>query len=207
MSSPAPPDRKSLRLHFRAARRSLAPGRRHRLERDILAALERSPCWKKARHVALYLPNDGEVDLTRLARLHEGKKLYLPCLNPDHSLKFRRWRPRMPLRRNRLGIGEPAGTRLCPIGELDLILMPLVAFDPSGNRLGMGGGFYDRSLAGFAGRRGKPWLVGVAFELQCHPALPGAPWDVPLDLILTEKGLRRPRKHARDPNLPQATSY
>ncbi|MFP4155756.1 MAG: 5-formyltetrahydrofolate cyclo-ligase [Halothiobacillaceae bacterium] len=200
MHSLPPPDRKSLRTHYRAARRNLPSGHRHRYERRMLAALLRSTFWKNARHVALYLPNDGEADLTPLARITRnihaggGKRLYLPCLRADRSLTFRRWVPGTPLRRNRHGIGEPVGALPRPVGKLDLILMPLVGFDEAGNRLGMGGGFYDRSLAGFARKRGAPWLVGVAFELQRHPALPREPWDVPLDLILTERGLQKPRR-------------
>jgi 5-formyltetrahydrofolate cyclo-ligase len=98
------------------------------------------------------------------------------------------------MRRNHLNIPEPhhRPAQRRRAGQLDLILMPLVGFDEHGNRLGMGGGFYDRSLAFRRTRRHwrKPLLIGVAFELQRCPPLPTAAWDVPLDGIVTEHGLR-----------------
>jgi 5-formyltetrahydrofolate cyclo-ligase len=73
---------------------------------------------------------------------------------------------------------------------LDVILMPLVAFDGQGNRLGMGAGYYDRTLAFLRHRRHwrKPRIIGLAYEFQRMPALPAEPWDVPLDGIITEAG-------------------
>jgi 5-formyltetrahydrofolate cyclo-ligase len=96
-------------------------------------------------------------------------------------------------RRNRYGIEEPAATTryLVPVG-LDVVLVPVVGYDRRGNRLGMGAGFYDRALrrrldAGRTWRR--PWLVGVAFACQELPGIAASPWDVPLDLIVTEQGI------------------
>jgi 5-formyltetrahydrofolate cyclo-ligase len=92
---------------------------------------------------------------------------------------------------NRFGIAEPDVNwrHAKPAWALDLILMPLVAFDIQGNRLGMGGGFYDRSLA-YLNRRKvwrKPYLMGTAFELQKFTQLPHASWDIPMNGIMTEK--------------------
>jgi 5-formyltetrahydrofolate cyclo-ligase len=96
-------------------------------------------------------------------------------------------------RRNRYGIEEPAATNRCvaPAG-LDVVLVPVVGYDRRGNRLGMGAGFYDRALrrrldARRAWRR--PRLVGVAFACQELPGIAASPWDVPLDLIVTEQGV------------------
>src|SRR5687767_13746260 len=92
------------------------------------------------------------------------------------------------MRRNRFGIPEPTGRRCAP-QQLDLVLLPLVAFDRRGARLGMGGGFYDRTFAFLrvAGRR-KPRLVGLAHHFQEVAQLPREPWDVPLAAIVTERG-------------------
>lgn len=97
------------------------------------------------------------------------------------------------LRPNRFGIPEPAGTTVFRARQLDLLLMPLVGFDTAGHRLGMGGGFYDATLAYMRQRRHwrKPRLIGVAFECQRVTALPHDPWDMPLDAVLTEKRLYR----------------
>ena len=100
-------------------------------------------------------------------------------------------RPEAPLTRNRFGIEEPPlGAPWINTRALDLVLAPLVAFDDQGNRLGMGGGFYDRHFGNLP-KCLRPLLVGVAHEVQRADALPAAPWDVPLDGILTETGWRR----------------
>ena len=110
-------------------------------------------------------------------------------------MQFARYLPGMPMRPNRFAIPEPAIARaqLLPAQSLDLILMPLVGFDRSGNRLGMGGGFYDRTLAFRHHRDGYrgPLLLGLAYQFQCLDGLQARHWDVPLDGILTEKYLRR----------------
>ncbi len=189
------PSRTDLRKALREQRRALAGQARHRLEHRLLGHLLRHRFWREARHIALYLPNDGEVDLSALIdrACGEQKTLYLPVLR-GHSLRFAPVTPRTRLRLNRFGIPEPAlpPSQLRDARRLDLILMPLVGFDEKGNRLGMGGGFYDRSLAFMHGeaRRPHPRLVGVAFERQRLPALPHAPWDVPLRAVLTESRLQ-----------------
>jgi 5-formyltetrahydrofolate cyclo-ligase len=122
-----------------------------------------------------------------------GKEGYLPILRstPVRCLWFGRYRPETVLTRNRFRIPEPA------IGEntldepwrLDLALVPLVAFDLAGNRIGMGGGYYDRTFAYLkeAGAPRSPALIGLAFECQKHERLPAESWDVPLDGVVTEK--------------------
>jgi len=105
-----------------------------------------------------------------------------------HRLRFERYAPGIRLRRNRYGILEPAlrGARCGPM-RLDLVVVPLTAFDARGHRLGAGGGYYDRA---FAARRGsRPRLVGYAYALQQAPALPTEPWDVRLDAVVTDKTL------------------
>ena len=190
-----PFSRKELRQTLRQARRSLDRQARAEKEAAILRALTRHPRLKRLRHLALYWPSDGEVDL----RLFQGLKKpaqhsYLPVLARGSRLHFAPWTASSSLRLNRFGIPEP---RIHPReylrpSQLDAVLMPLVGFDEQGNRLGMGGGFYDRSFAFRHARRRwrKPLLIGVAFELQRCAPLPAAAWDVPLDGIVTEHGLR-----------------
>ena len=94
---------------------------------------------------------------------------------------------------NRFGIPEPIDAKPLRARQLDLLLMPLVGFDLEGNRLGMGGGFYDATLAFMRHRRvwRKPRLVGIAYECQRVDTLPHEPWDMPLDAVLTERQLYR----------------
>lgn len=152
------------------------------------------PLFKRTRRLALYLPADGEVDPNDIIEnaWSFGKQVYLPVLVPflHNRLWFVRYTPDTQLVANRFGIAEPDvvhGHRLAP-QALDLVLTPLVGFDARGNRLGMGGGFYDRSFAYLHKRRSwrKPRLVGLAFEFQQLAQLPAHAWDVPLSAVATE---------------------
>lgn len=190
-----PLSRKELRQTLRRTRRALQGAERAWREAAILEALRRHPAFRRARKIALFWAADGEVDLRPLALLaHPRQTLHLPILVRGSRLRFARWGIGQPMRLNRFRIPEPRHRviDLLPARELDLILMPLVGFDDAGNRLGMGGGFYDRTLAFRHARRRwrRPLLIGVAFGLQRCPTLPAEAWDVPLDGIVTEDGVR-----------------
>lgn len=165
-----------------------------------MRAATRLPIWRWARRVAIYRPADGEIDTTALAREAQrtGKRLYLPVLD-GNQLRFRQWRPRQAMTPNRFGIPEPPRSAPeCPTRWLDLVIAPLVGFDQAGNRLGMGGGFYDHTFAfrHHHPRWRHPRLVGAAFAVQQVPALPARSWDVALDAVITEQGPMRPRPQA-----------
>jgi 5-formyltetrahydrofolate cyclo-ligase len=155
--------------------------------------------WR-ARHVAAYVAADGELDLSHLFRRldHRGRQLFLPVLRPHPRLKlwFVRHRAGEPMIRNRFGIPEPSLSHrhIRLPWALDLILLPLVGFDAECHRLGMGGGFYDRTLAYLRHRRvwHRPLLVGVAHECQRLRDIWQRPWDVPLNAVITEQGIYRP---------------
>lgn len=146
------------------------------------------PEFVSANTVAVYLAADGEVDTQPLIELawRAGKQVYLPVLW-GKCLRFARYRPHAALRRNRLGIAEPAVKSYRSIARLDLILMPLVGFDDRGGRLGMGGGFYDRSFARLPAKRRRPARVGLAHACQHVDSLPLEPWDVPLTAVATDR--------------------
>ena len=106
------------------------------------------PDWPGAQRIALYLAADGEIDPGPLGALAhtQGKQLFLPVIKPDNSLSFAAWLTQDSLLVNRYGIPEPpAHARRCPATDLDIIFLPLVGWDARCGRLGMGGGFYDRS--------------------------------------------------------------
>ena len=156
--------------------------------------LARSGLLHRYRDIAFYLANDGEIDPYRfLQRCHKlGKRCYLPVLAPGKQLRFVRYRPGDRMNRNRFGIPEPRRRHLRrPTWLLGLVLLPLVGFDRHGARLGMGGGFYDRSLA-YQQRQPSlpmPRLVGLAHRCQEVEKIPLESWDIPLSLIVTDRAV------------------
>lgn len=185
-----------IRRQMRTRRRALSERERADCARRLVRATASDILLRRARRFACYLPNDGEMDLTPLmARLWAlGRWSYLPVIRGPR-LWFLRYQPGTPLAANRFGIPEPdlAPTKRCAPFALDIVLMPLVAFDDAGNRLGMGGGYYDQTFAYKSRRRAwrKPLLLGVAYEFQRISSLPTHPWDVALDGIVTEEGFQK----------------
>lgn len=188
--------RPALRRSLRQARRQLSKHQQRLASGRLFRQLAQHPLFRRARHVALYLPNDGEIDPRplMLEAQRRGKATYLPVLNawPRTRMAFQRIMPGEPLRTNRFGIAEPRfrPARQRPIWALDLVLMPLVGFDEFGGRLGMGGGFYDRSLAYRKARKKchKPTLLGLAHDCQKVDQLPLQSWDVSLRATVTDRG-------------------
>ncbi|WP_375233021.1 5-formyltetrahydrofolate cyclo-ligase [Pseudomonas sp. LS-2] len=187
--------RPQLRRLLRKARRTLSRAEQRQAAQGLYRQLAQNPLFRRARHVSLYLPMDGEIDPRLLLReaQRRGKKTYLPVLSawPRTKMVFQRVRPGERFRPNRFRIPEPRidARKQCKIWALDLILMPLVGFDDQGGRLGMGGGFYDRSLAYQARRKAwqKPVLLGLAHECQKVEKLAVASWDVPLQGTVSDK--------------------
>lgn len=187
--------RLQLRRHLRAQRRALSPHAQRQAAHGLYKQLAQHPLFRRARQIALYLPNDGEIDPRPLLRAAQkrGKATYLPVLSPwpQSKMVFQRVRVGQPLRKNRFGIYEPQRNykQQRKVWALDLVLLPLVGFDRHGARLGMGGGFYDRSLAYLSLRKKwhKPTLLGLAHECQLVERLTMASWDVPLQGTVTDK--------------------
>ncbi|MFY1666050.1 5-formyltetrahydrofolate cyclo-ligase [Pseudomonas sp. Pseu.R1] len=195
LNDPSTLSRPQLRRLLRKARRSLSRAEQRQAAQGLYRQLAQNPLFRRARHVSLYLPMDGEIDPRLLLReaQRRGKKTYLPVLSPWPRTKmvFQRIKPGDRLRPNRFRIPEPHinPRQQRKIWALDLILMPLVGFDDQGGRLGMGGGFYDRSLAYRARRKAwqKPVLLGLAHECQKVEKLAVASWDVPLQGTVSDK--------------------
>ena len=144
---------------------------------------------------------DGEIGLHAFQlRLSATQTYCLPLLHEDGSLRFAPWRAGDPLVTNRYGIPEPDVEPSSGLEARDLALavMPLVGFDAHGQRLGMGGGWYDRSFAFRHDRAAPPWLVGAGFSVQQVPALAPAPWDIEPDAICTEDATHLPHREARN---------
>jgi 5-formyltetrahydrofolate cyclo-ligase len=189
----------ALRMRFRALRRSLDESTRQRADQSINAAIEALVAEHAPRRITGFLAFDGEPDISpALSRINElGVEVYLPVIGagePSIGLSFRRWPAAggsstpAELRRNDFGIQEPVVGDSCPVNGLDIILLPLVAWDGQGGRLGMGAGYYDRALADVA-NTASPMRIGVAYGVQKADALPMTSLDVPLHGIVTETGL------------------
>lgn len=191
--------RAELRRQLRQQRRTLSPQQQRQAARLLYRQLAQHPLFRRARRIGLYLANDGEIDPALLLReaQRRGKQVFLPVLRPwpRTQMNLQRLLPGEPLVRNRFGIAEPVArpTRQVPLWTLDLLLLPLVGFDAHGGRLGMGGGFYDRSLA-YLGRRRQwhaPRLLGLAHGCQQVDRLEMANWDVPLSATVSDSGWYR----------------
>lgn len=193
-------NKQALRRNLRARRRQLSPGEQRQGAQAVCRQLRKSLVFRRARHIAIYWPAMGEIDLRPLLGYgrQPNQHFYLPVVS-DRSrrwepmrLLFQRTTPHQALTRTNLGIEEPAfEPRHCiAANRLDLVLMPLVGFDPQGNRLGMGKGYYDRTFDSRRGHWRQSRLLGVAYAFQEVAELDAAPWDVPLHGVVTDGGLR-----------------
>jgi 5-formyltetrahydrofolate cyclo-ligase len=198
-SSP-PLDKQALRRALRHRRRALSRPYRIAAAKRLASVLADRPEFVSANTLAIYLAADGEIDTQRVIERAwaAGKRVYLPILQTGKRLRFAEYRPGARLRRNRFDIPEPVSKCFRAAQCLDLVMMPLVGFDAAGGRLGMGGGFYDRTFA-FLRESGKrrPALVGLAFDFQQVELLPVEPWDVPMAGVATDRrwlGVRPSRR-------------
>lgn len=183
-----------LRRRARASRRSISNSRQALAAASLKQHLLRRALLHKSKTIAFYMARDGELSLTPLlsqcARI--GKRCYLPVVDGPH-LYFVRYRIHDATQMSDMQITEPTDTReRISATDLDLVFVPLVAFDCRGHRLGMGGGYYDRSFASVnkTRRQGrKPVLCGIAHTKQRRRSLPRDHWDVRMQCLATERSL------------------
>jgi 5-formyltetrahydrofolate cyclo-ligase len=185
--------RSKQRQRIRQQRRQLTCQQRNQSAQEVAEHIIHSSIFRNSQQIAAYLPVQGELDPQPIikAAWERRKKIYLPVLTPfnDSRLWFIRYEPSTRMLNNRFGIPEPVVKHRQRLSapSLDLVLMPLVGFDLQGHRLGMGGGFYDRSFAFLLNRQHlkKPRLIGLAYNFQEISQLTPEDWDVPLDAIAT----------------------
>lgn len=183
--------RNAVRGMLRERRRSLPAPERIAAAGRLATRLLELPFAPPSGPVAGYWAMDGEIALLSWQLQLPRDVVYcLPVLADDGLLRFAPWRPGQPLASNRFGIPEPdvGDDALLAGSEMSLVVMPLVGFDASGNRLGMGGGWYDRTFAfrNDDAAAPPPWLVGAGFSWQRVDAIDREPWDVPLDATCTD---------------------
>ncbi len=182
--------RQSIRNQTRKARRALSPLQQADAASAVTERLLAHPRIAAASTLALFLSFDGELDTRPIidAFRQRGQQIYLPVLHPfsPGHLLFLRYEADTPLVINRLRISEPKLdiTRLLPPAQLDVLFTPLVAFDAHGQRLGMGGGFYDRTLRHWRRESGF-YPIGLAHDCQQVEKVPVESWDIPLPEIIT----------------------
>ncbi|MEZ0151043.1 MAG: 5-formyltetrahydrofolate cyclo-ligase [Candidatus Reddybacter sp.] len=196
------------RSTLRRRRRALTARQQQLAATGICQHLGQLKQFQHAQRIAYYLANDGEISPQTAIRKVEkrGQQTYLPVLHPlkHNRLYFSSHRNQPALRPNHFGIAEPqlGKNPIAPVWTLDIILLPLVGFDRNGNRMGMGGGFYDRTLARLDNSAMKrPLLIGLAHHCQEVEQLQTQSWDIPLDIIATDKELIHinTKKHKQSP--------
>lgn len=182
--------RKQIRSHIRSLRKSLTKQQQHTASQQLITQLTATDLIKPYQNIALYLANDGELNPDKLIEYcwQQQANVYLPVLHPFSKghLLFLYYSPTTELTYNQYGIAEPKleCTAVLPVSQLDLVFTPLVAFDELGNRLGMGGGYYDRTFANYW-QQSKPTQIGLAHTCQQIDLLPTATWDIPMQMIAT----------------------
>ncbi|WP_214001018.1 5-formyltetrahydrofolate cyclo-ligase [Arsukibacterium sp.] len=194
LQQPVPPtlpeSRQALRQHVRRLRQQLSAAEQTAAATELARHISGNDWLQAKQHFALYLANDAELNTEPLIKAlwQAGKNVYLPVLHPFSPgyLLFLHYDSRTELQPNRFGILEPRlnCARVMPVAALDIIFTPLVAFDATGNRLGMGGGFYDRTLSQLPADSSCQ-VIGLAHNCQQVAAVPVAAWDIPLQQLIT----------------------
>ena len=184
-------ERQRIRQQSRARRKSLSANEQREAAHAVLHQCVDHGLISPGLKVAVYLAADGELDTTPLIQYCWENQIetYLPVLHPfgPGHLLFLRYQKGTAMQANRFGIAEPKLTcpGICPLPDLDVLFTPLVAFDKTGNRMGMGGGFYDRTLAPIERDGLNTHIFGLAHQCQQFDQLPTENWDIPLRKIVT----------------------
>jgi len=189
-------NKSELRNKLRARRREIAPAMQRLAASGLAEKLQTLPAFASSKRIALYFANDGEIDPARAwdICISRDKHCYAPVIVEEAGekkrLRFARVSKQTRMSPNRFGINEPdvPPGELIDAHELDLALLPLVGFDRRGNRIGMGGGFYDATFAFKLARpAAPPQLVGLAHEIQRVGSIDADNWDIPISAVVTER--------------------
>jgi len=181
-------DKQTLRQQLRARRKDLSDDAVRAASAAVCRHAVSFPAYRSAASVTAYIASENEIETTDIIddATQTGRPLYLPRMLEEPALV--RWQPDQPLRRSRLGVLEPESAVSEDPETPAIAFLPVVGWDRAGARLGRGGGFYDRLLKRL---EPLPLCVGLAYELQEITELPREPWDVPVQFIITEKGIVR----------------
>ena len=175
--------RQAERLRLRQRRNHLLPNEQLAASIELANQLSALTVYKRANTIASYLPDDGEIytDEIHQRALAHNKSIVLPVIHDNQQLRFAHFKDQHTLATGPWGIQQPKNLAFIDDDAIDLVLVPLVGFDHQGNRLGRGGGFYDRFLS----RCTRATTIGLAHDFQHIQNVPAADWDIPLDFIAT----------------------
>ncbi len=180
--------KRELRKRMRSLRGALSAETRAERSRSVVAALAALDVFDRAAVVGLYAPmvDRGELDVAPLHAVlaSRGVAVAYPRMLDDGALRFHRVEDPATLEERGNLFREPAEDPATEVGGLDALVLPALAADPDGNRLGYGGGSYDRTLAAFARR---PRTVAVVYDFQVLVEVPHLATDVPVDVVLTDR--------------------
>lgn len=160
--------------------------------RQLARYIESFQSYKNAKSIATYLPVNGEADPSQIIHSAwlDGKSVYLPVIEGERLL-FAPYcsNSKLVTGKYRIPIPEHSPAERLSPKELDLVIVPLVAFDHKLNRVGMGGGFYDKTFSFRQNNTEKPSLIGIAHDLQRVTTIEAQPWDIPMDGVISEKAV------------------
>ena len=180
-----------LRARAKKARRSMSDWQRQECSTVIARRFLNDRSYRSARRIACYLPTWDEVDTRSVIAQawRSGKKIFLPVIDGAHVMRFTETHPDTVLTLNRYGIWQPEADESVRLLALDLVVTPVVVFDDSGHRIGMGGGFYDRCFRHLKHRRFwlRPKLVGFAFSCQRTEKILPNPWDIRMSQVFSDR--------------------
>lgn len=189
-------EQSEIRKRIQAERKKLTKPLQAEYSTKICRQIVDSGILDDAVHIAFYLPVRGEADPTYLQDVSSlsEKQFYLPILSTQNKnhLEFALYNEQTPMKLNRFKIPEPdvsPDSLLTDPRKLDAVIMPMVAIDQVGNRIGMGGGFYDRTFAFKKAERCQPKLIAFAYDFQLIAKQSPQPWDVPADYIALQNDL------------------
>ncbi len=180
--------KEDIRKHYLSERNALDATVQIQASQRVCERILSLQLYKNAQHIALYQAIDKEIDTHQilLNALRQQKQIYLPVIQPGETLNFVEFEKHDRLALNRFKIPEPTRQEPFPIESLDILFMPLVAFDIRGARLGRGKGYYDKALMHQKPKK----IIGVAYAFQYHPEqIPCDTWDIPLDGVITEQSV------------------
>lgn len=175
--------KQEIRQEVRIRRRALAPSEIEIRSERVLTRLCELSCWRQAKTILLYHSLPAEVSTLPLFEERDnGKKLLLPVVRGE-ELELRIFENEATLQSGSFGVLEPQGKTFADFDAIDLAIIPGVAFDRNGHRLGYGKGYYDRLLP-----RLQACRIGLCFDFQLYDEIPHDPHDVRMDCIVNEKG-------------------
>ncbi len=179
------PSKKQIRNTMKKRRSELTSEEVRARSEHIVARLTGQEVYRRAGFVASYVSVGKEVDTQVLieSALKSGKRIAAPVTEPNRMLIHREIRCLVELKPSDFGLLEPSdgAGALVPSDAFDIVLVPGLAFDCAGNRIGFGAGYYDRFLSTTSASR-----VGLAYDFQLFDRLPTGPHDIPMDLVITE---------------------